>query len=266
MPNHGDGRARGSDSDFRTGSATTSDPDPDRLAERLAAVERALAGDGAVADLSGAAQLNDRLDAAESDLDALCGRVDRLAAAVEALRGYVGAARAADGTVERRADLALAKAERLERALVGRRADSDAPDRPDADREPPLPAAPAVAAAVPPRDDPAGPDDPPATDAQGAAEQATDPDGEDDAEGGCDWVTEPGCAAADRADRFAAGGIVPAFERFPAVDPDADAGDDTGDAPPPDAATSRPPVRSRDREDRRDGVESAVVDRLRDVL
>ena len=55
------------------------------------------------------ADVEDRLEAIESRLDDLDG-------AVQAVRGYAGAVRAVNQSVERRADLALAKAERREAA------------------------------------------------------------------------------------------------------------------------------------------------------
>jgi len=83
----------------------------DRLADRLDAVERALTGSErsveSIADEAAAADerasLADRLSTLES-------RVDELEAATQAVRGYAGAIRAVNRDVERRAELALARA------------------------------------------------------------------------------------------------------------------------------------------------------------
>ena len=52
-------------------------------------------------------------------------RVAELEAAIEALRGYAGSVRSINRTVERRADRALATAERLQRRLDGEPSDVD---------------------------------------------------------------------------------------------------------------------------------------------
>lgn len=80
------------------------------LAERLAAVERALADGETPPDAGGCdADCADRLDALEDD-------VRELEAAVQAVRGYVGTVKAVNDRVEERADAAMAKVEALERA------------------------------------------------------------------------------------------------------------------------------------------------------
>ena len=83
----------------------------DRLADRLDAVERALTGSDrsveAIAD--GAAAADERASLADR-LTTLESRVDELEAAIQAVRGYAGAIRAVNRDVERRADLALARA------------------------------------------------------------------------------------------------------------------------------------------------------------
>jgi chromosome segregation ATPase len=87
--------------------------DADRLEERLSAVERALTGsDAAVADLDDGAAAAAEREAMESRLADLESRVDELEAATQAIRGYVGSVRAVNREVERRADLALARASR----------------------------------------------------------------------------------------------------------------------------------------------------------
>lgn len=83
----------------------------DRIEERLRAVERALTGaDDAVADLGDEASANAEREELSSRLDELEARVEELEAATQAIRGYVGSIRAVNQAVERRADLALAKA------------------------------------------------------------------------------------------------------------------------------------------------------------
>ena len=87
------------------------EPDDDRLEERLCAVERALTGtDDTVADLDDEASASAEREELSSRLDDLEARVEELEAATQALRGYVGSIRSVNQAVERRADLALAKA------------------------------------------------------------------------------------------------------------------------------------------------------------
>ncbi|OYR40469.1 hypothetical protein DJ82_05130 [Halorubrum sp. Ib24] len=89
----------------------------DRLGERLSAVERALTGsDAAVADLGDGAAAAAEREALESRVEELESRVEELEAATQAIRGYVGSIRAVNREVERRADLALARASRGEDA------------------------------------------------------------------------------------------------------------------------------------------------------
>ncbi|WP_119817276.1 DUF7310 family coiled-coil domain-containing protein [Halalkaliarchaeum desulfuricum] len=56
-------------------------------------------------------------DGIADEIAKLESRVAELEAATEALRGYAGSVRSVDREVERRADLALATAERLQRRL-----------------------------------------------------------------------------------------------------------------------------------------------------
>ncbi|MGZ0748027.1 DUF7310 family coiled-coil domain-containing protein [Haloparvum sp. AD34] len=85
------------------------------LAERLAAVERAITDEGSVADLSTAAERDRRLEDLTKRVEEVEAHLDELDAATQALRGYVGSVRAVNEEVEQRADLALAIAERTER-------------------------------------------------------------------------------------------------------------------------------------------------------
>ena len=90
----------------------------DDLHRRLEAVERAVTSDEtALADLSDAATLDARLTALETRLDELTTTVQELDATTQALRGYLGGVDEVSAAVEQRADLALAKAETLERAV-----------------------------------------------------------------------------------------------------------------------------------------------------
>lgn len=92
--------------------------DDESIDERLRAVERALTdGEGAVADLSDERALNERIDDAEERVDGTEERVAELEAAVQALRGYVGNVRSVNRDVERRAESALATAEKLGTAV-----------------------------------------------------------------------------------------------------------------------------------------------------
>lgn len=98
-------------------------PDPsdatqiDSITARLDAVERAVSGGGSddLTDLATAAEATDRLATAAKRLDDVEDRLADLESATQALRGYVGAIRAVNERVERRADRALAAVERFER-------------------------------------------------------------------------------------------------------------------------------------------------------
>ncbi|MFA9515850.1 hypothetical protein ACERIT_01285 [Halopenitus sp. H-Gu1] len=89
----------------------------DRLVDRVDAIERALTGegDGAVVDLSDRTELDARVNDLDSRVETMAERLDELAAATQAVRGYVGSIRAVNREIESRADLALATAERVER-------------------------------------------------------------------------------------------------------------------------------------------------------
>jgi|GEM_PF-3363073 chromosome segregation ATPase len=109
-----DGEAIGEMSTGQTATAQTAGGGSDeqaRFDERLRAVERAVTGtDATVADIAdGAAATEERatLEARLTDLEA---RIEELEAATQALRGYAGSVRAVNREVERRADLALARA------------------------------------------------------------------------------------------------------------------------------------------------------------
>lgn len=101
----------------------------DRIEARLSAVERAVTGsDASPADAAAEAAATAERERLESRLDDLEERVAELEAATQAVRGYAGAVRAVNREVERRADLALARA-----TEAGRGSDRDggsgAPDR-----------------------------------------------------------------------------------------------------------------------------------------
>ncbi|MFB6080906.1 MAG: hypothetical protein ABEJ81_07910 [Haloferacaceae archaeon] len=93
--------------------------DRERLTERLAAVERRLTDadpdEGGLADV---AAVEGRLSELETRADELDDRLGDVESGLQALRGYVGGVDAVDESVERRADAALARVERLEATLV----------------------------------------------------------------------------------------------------------------------------------------------------
>jgi len=92
--------------------------DTETIDERLRAVERALTGtDQDLAGLSEAAALATRVDDLEARLDDIETQLADLEASTQAVRGYVGNVRSVNRDVEQRADVALAKAERLEARL-----------------------------------------------------------------------------------------------------------------------------------------------------
>ena len=142
--------------------------DADRFDDRLRAVERALTGsDAAVADLGDEAAAAAEREALESRVADLESRVEELEAATQAIRGYVGSVRAVNREVERRADLALARASRAgdeafdatgeRRDADGEGVDADGSGPPDRDRGGAVPSESALDAAVPTDDDPRAP-------------------------------------------------------------------------------------------------------------
>lgn len=86
--------------------------DTETLAARLDAVERALVdGDGDLTDVQTATDLDERLTTVETRLDELAESMAEQEAALLAVRGYVGAVRSVNESVEQKADLALARTE-----------------------------------------------------------------------------------------------------------------------------------------------------------
>lgn len=99
----------------------TSEPDrpvdcPDEtesagLEERIDAVERALTGDDTeLTDIGDEAAAAAERETLAKRLDSVEERIEELEAATQAVRGYAGAIRSVNREVERRADLALARA------------------------------------------------------------------------------------------------------------------------------------------------------------
>lgn len=87
----------------------------DDLRNRVAALERAIAdGEGDATVLGETAAPTDRVADLESEIDRLREEVDELAAATQALRGYVGNVRSVNESVEERAEAAAAAVESLE--------------------------------------------------------------------------------------------------------------------------------------------------------
>ncbi|MFC7324720.1 hypothetical protein ACFQMF_09020 [Halorubrum rutilum] len=127
-----DGRRRPDRGERSHAAGTDGRGDPrieDRLDERLSAVERAVTeSDAAVADLGDSAAAAAEREALESRVAELESRVEELEAATQAIRGYVGSIRAVNREVERRADLALA------RASCGGDAAAETAPRSEADR------------------------------------------------------------------------------------------------------------------------------------
>ncbi|WP_338741716.1 DUF7310 family coiled-coil domain-containing protein [Haloplanus salilacus] len=97
----------------------------DRLDDRIDAVERAISDGHAVDGLPDTARMEQRLDDIETNVEELDDRLADLEAAVQALRGFAGGVRAVDEEVERRANAAVARVERLEADL------HEAPDHGD---------------------------------------------------------------------------------------------------------------------------------------
>ncbi|WP_280585686.1 hypothetical protein [Halorubrum sp. Boch-26] len=143
MSNATDERSRTSDRGERPPGAEAGRPSDaqaeDHLEERLRAVERALTGsDTAVADLGDDAAAAAEREALASRVAELESRVEELEAATQAIRGYVGSIRAVNREVERRADLALARANRGEEGAhdTGSANETDLSDAAQGDGEP----------------------------------------------------------------------------------------------------------------------------------
>jgi chromosome segregation ATPase len=95
--------------------------DREDLADRLAAVERSLTeGDVDHSPVADDAAVVARLDELEDRAAALDERLAEVESAVQALRGYVGGVESVNEDVERRANAAVARVERLEDRLDGR--------------------------------------------------------------------------------------------------------------------------------------------------
>lgn len=92
----------------------------DTLRRRIEALERAVTdGDHDLSTLAEDADIHEQLQTVESRLDELETTVTELDAATQALRGYVGNLRSVNRDVERQAEAALAKAEKLEPSPSG---------------------------------------------------------------------------------------------------------------------------------------------------
>ncbi|WP_435069523.1 DUF7310 family coiled-coil domain-containing protein [Haloplanus sp. C73] len=113
----------------------------DTLTERVAALERAVTDGHADDGLPDTARMATRLDDAESAVAELDDRVAELEATVQALRGFAGGVRAVDEAVERRANDAVARVERLETELrdVEERIERDTGRTPEFDADGPAP-------------------------------------------------------------------------------------------------------------------------------
>ncbi len=91
-------------------------PDLETLSERVGTLERALT-DGELPELQDGTELRRTTAELSTRLAELEAKQDELDAAILALRGYVGNVRAVNDDVERRADAALATAERCQERL-----------------------------------------------------------------------------------------------------------------------------------------------------
>jgi hypothetical protein len=87
------------------------------LDERVAALERAVTDGYADDGLPDAGRLAARVDDLEATVEELDDRTAELDAAVQALRGFAGGVRAVDEAVERRANAAISRIDRLEAEL-----------------------------------------------------------------------------------------------------------------------------------------------------
>jgi hypothetical protein len=88
-----------------------------RLEERVATLERTITDGHADEGLPDTARVDARLDDLETSVEDIEDRIAELDAAVQALRGFAGGVRAVDETIERRADAAVARVDRLETEL-----------------------------------------------------------------------------------------------------------------------------------------------------
>jgi len=98
------------------------------LHERVAALERTVTDGHTDEGLPDAARMDTRLDDLEATVEDLGDQVAELDAAVQALRGFAGGVRAVDEAVERRADAAVARVDRLETELAAVRAATSSRD------------------------------------------------------------------------------------------------------------------------------------------
>ncbi|WP_251329921.1 DUF7310 family coiled-coil domain-containing protein [Haloplanus pelagicus] len=89
----------------------------DTLEERVDAIERALTDGHADDGLPDAARMETRLAELDRTAEEVDDRLSELEATVQALRGFVGGVDAVDESVERRANAAVARVERLEAEL-----------------------------------------------------------------------------------------------------------------------------------------------------
>ncbi|MFB6195368.1 MAG: hypothetical protein ABEI80_04290 [Haloplanus sp.] len=106
------------------------------LDERVDAVERAVTDGHAAEGLPDAARMEERLADLETAVDDIDDRLAELEAAVQALRGFAGGIQAVDESVERRANAAIARVERLETELRERGGGAgDEPEREVAEGE-----------------------------------------------------------------------------------------------------------------------------------
>jgi hypothetical protein len=87
------------------------------LHERVAALERAVTDGHADDGLPDAGRMAARVDDIEATVEELDDRVAELDAAVQAIRGFAGGVRAVDEEIERRANAAISRVDRLEAEL-----------------------------------------------------------------------------------------------------------------------------------------------------
>jgi hypothetical protein len=102
------------------------------LRERVDALERAVTDGHGEDGLPDAARTAARVDDLEATVEEMDDRLAELEAAVQALRGFAGGIRAIDDAVERRANAAIARVDRLEADLA--RTDAARPTDTETDR------------------------------------------------------------------------------------------------------------------------------------